>query len=553
MNTTRVLNVNDSEANRYLISRMLGNAGFEIIEAANGAVALELCAEDPPPDIVVLDVKMPGLDGFEVCRRIKADPETARIKILHTSAAHVGIDSKIKGLEAGADAYLFQPFEEPELVATVRSLARLRETERELRSKAERLAGADRRKDEFLAMLAHELRNPLAALTSALAILEGYPERDEVEVKNRSIFRRQITQLTRLVDDLLDVSRVTRGMIRLRREQVDLSPLLEKIVATQRDLPREQGPIPRLALDLPDRPLLVSGDPGRLEQSFTNLVDNAIKYTDADGAITLAARVEPHGPDGRRVIVRVTDTGIGIEPEKLAGLFDLFSQAHVSLARSQGGLGIGLTLVKRLVELHDGTISIASEGHDRGTTVEIALPLLPAGSEDAEGAGAAEAADDRPAEPEAAPPSEDVTGGRHLLVIEDNRDVREAMRELAQIWGHRVSIAEDGQQGVEMALETAPDLALIDIGLPGIDGFEVARRIRGDARGGRVHLVALTGYGSEEHQREAREAGFDDFMVKPGEPATLRELLEGPLRGDARGSSESTPVPVPTASGSTDG
>jgi signal transduction histidine kinase len=524
---SKVLNVNDSEHSRYVISRMLDVAGFDVSEAANGAVALELC-RDPrrQPDVLVLDIKMPGLDGFEICRRLKADPVTSPIKVLHTSAAHVGVDSKIQGLESGADAYLFQPFEEAELTATVDSLLRLRATERELTDKAERLAETDRRKDEFLAMLAHELRNPLAALTSALAVLGGYPPRDDQEKKHRAISHRQTTQLTLLVNDLLDVSRVTRGTINLRGERVDLVELLRRVVASQSELgPGGDGP-PVFTLDLPDQPVVVQGDPGRLEQCFVNLVDNAIKYTGSDARVKVSVASEAAG-DGAAVVT-VSDNGVGIARELLPGVFDLFSQAHVSLARESGGLGIGLTLVQRLIELHGGTISVDSPGRGEGTTVTVRLPL-----DDGDPGAPRHDADDDSDTP--LPREEDRTmipTRRHLLVVEDNKDVREALKELGEIWGHRVSVAGDGQQGVEVALKEAPDLALVDIGLPGIDGFEVARRIRSDRRGDSIHLVALTGYGSREHRQQAEEAGFDGFLIKPGEPATLRAMLDGPLRGD---------------------
>ena len=273
-----VLNVNDHIANLYMVSKMLQNAGFRIAEARTGIDALAMAtAVDARPEVIVLDVHLPDLSGFEVCRRLKADPQTRDIKIVHTSAAFVTSSNKLQGVEAGADGYLTQPFEPQELIATVRSLARLHATESDLITRNEALVAADRRKDEFLAMLAHELRNPLAAIQTGLPLLERHAPHDDVEARAREILRRQTHLLIQLVDDLLDVSRVTRSRIELQLTDVDLARLVVQVCDGFRvrvmELRRQQ-----LTLEVPGAPVIVAGDTGRLEQVLTNLLDNASKY-----------------------------------------------------------------------------------------------------------------------------------------------------------------------------------------------------------------------------------------------------------------------------------
>jgi signal transduction histidine kinase len=506
----KVLNVNDNEVARYLTTAMLRRGGWEVIEASNGMMALEI-VNSAAVDVVVLDVKLPDLDGFEVCRRIKSNPRTAGVKVLHTSATFVSMDKKVQGLEGGADGYLTQPFEAAELVATVRALNRLNQADRELRERADRLAEADRRKDEFLAMLAHELRNPLAAITASLPLIEQREPDNHVERRAREVLRRQTAHLARLVDDLLDVSRVTQGKIDLRFEPVDLKALLTRVVLTT----RERGAAPRaqtLSLTLPDDSVQVRGDVTRLEQVFTNLLDNASKYTDVGGHIRVILEL-PSGGLGPLARVRVRDDGIGIAPDALPFIFGLFAQASVSLARSRGGLGIGLTLVRTLVELHGGEVDARSEGIGRGSEFEVRLPLL-----------AVQPSSDRATDRNAAD-----LNRRRIFIVEDNSDAQQALMDLCEMWGHEVAAASDGLTGVARVLEQRPDVTLVDIGLPGIDGFEVARRLRADARGKDLWLVALTGYGSPEQRASALAAGFDIHLVKPVEVDKLKRLLaEGP-------------------------
>jgi len=504
--TPVVLNVNDNEGARYMTSVMLRRAGFDVIEAPDGATALELA--DHLPDVVVLDVRLPDIDGFEVCRRIRANPRTARIKVLHTSATFVTLEKKVQGLEVGADGYLSQPFEMQELIATIQSLIRLSRAEFDLHDRAEQLLEASRRKDEFLAMLAHELRNPLSAINACLPLLTQQSAANDREARARDIVERQVLHLGKLVDDLLDVARVTQGKIELHEVVIDLTRLLQRVASGARDTkatPRQQT----VALQLPESPIFIKGDPTRLEQIFINLLDNASKYTDVGGTIQVVATPSVH--DGRSWIrIAVVDTGIGMSEDSLSTIFGLFSQANVAIDRSRGGLGIGLTLVKTLVELHGGRVTASSNGLGKGSQFVVELPSLVSDEH-------------RPAPQRRAMPAR--SAPRRILIIEDNTDVRDGLVELCQMWGNEVFTASDGIEGVRVALECKPDIAFVDIGLPGLDGYEVARRVRADGGGGELLLVALTGYGSKEQKARAIECGFDHHLVKPVDTKLLEEFI----------------------------
>ena len=507
MTAPLLLNVNDHAAGLYMVTRILRTAGYRVIEARTGGEALELAQSAEKPALVVLDIRLPDISGVEVCRHLKSDPRTQDIKVLHTSATYVSTDSKIEGLEAGADGYLTQPFEPQDLIATVRSLIRLHEVEQDLQMRNSALVEQDRRKDEFLAMLAHELRNPLASLQLGMPVLRRFPARDELEHKTLDIMQRQVKLLVQLVDDLLDVSRVTRGRIDLHRQSIDLGALVTTVAEGMRErvvVPRGQ----KLAIDVPSTPAHVDGDPGRLEQVITNLLDNASKYSDAGTTITITLAVLT-GQHFAELSVR--DQGIGIDPAMLPRVFDLFAQASTSLARSHGGLGIGLTLVRALVELHGGTIAVESHGRGTGSVFRVRLPLRARGMVSA-------------SMPAAAIPT---AIGRRVLLVDDNADARELLRALCELDGHVVEDAEDGPSGVERGVAFSPDIAFIDIGLPGFDGYEVARRLR--AQGVEAHLVALSGYGSPEHRAQAREAGFDEHLIKPIERDTLLRVIGGAL------------------------
>jgi signal transduction histidine kinase/DNA-binding response OmpR family regulator len=371
---------------------------------------------------------------------------------------------------------------------------------------------ADRRKNEFLAMLAHELRNPLAPIRNAVQILRlRGPEKSELG-DVRDMIERQVQHLVRLVDDLLDVSRITRGKIRLQTEPVEVAVVVARAVETSHpllDARRHQ-----LTVSVPAESLRVEADPVRLAQVLANLLNNAAKYTEEGGRIWLAVERE-----GKEVLLRVRDTGIGIPPHMLASVFDLFTQVDRSLDRSQGGLGIGLTLVHRLVEMHAGSVQAFSAGANLGSEFVVRLPLLPDECfERASGNGVTEAL---------------VQGARHrILVVDDNADAAESLALLLQIAGHEVQSCHDGPAALAAAQAFQPDIILLDIGLPGMDGHEVARRLRAQKEFEKVLLVALTGYGQDEDQRRSREAGFDHHLVKPVEPEALFALFpsrRGPI------------------------
>jgi signal transduction histidine kinase len=507
-----ILNVNDTEGTRYMVTLMLKKAGFDVLEAVSGEAALDQIAQHHP-DLVVLDVKLPGISGLEVCRRVRDAPSGRPIKILHTSATYVAVEAKVQSLDNGADGYLMQPFEPEELVATVRSLLRLNHAEQELLGKADQLRESDRRKDEFLAMLAHELRNPLAAITTALPLVERREPVDDIEQRARKVLHRQVTHLGRLVDDLLDVARVTQGKIELHAETIEIDRLLRRVANNAEQTkarPRGQA----LHVDLPETRVLVRGDATRLEQIFTNLLDNASKYTDPGGAVYVSLRMidDGSGPPVARIVVR--DEGIGMSRETLPTIFDLFVQADVPISRSRGGLGIGLTLVRTLVQLHGGTVEAHSAGIGAGSELAVDLPAI----RDDAGAWAFSYG--------GGPVSGAITSQK-VLVIEDRPDVQEMLKELMEMWGHEVVCASEGVSGVASALTLRPDFAFVDIGLPGIDGYEVARRVRSDPRGKELVLVAITGYGSPEQKIKALAAGFDIHLVKPVDVEQLAAVLAG--------------------------
>ena len=370
----------------------------------------------------------------------------------------------------------------------------------------EALKDADRRKDEFLAMLAHELRNPLAPIRNAIEILRTKsPPEPELDWA-RNVIERQVQQMTRLVDDLLDVSRITQGKIALRRERIQLAEVVGNAVEASRSLVEELGH--QLTVTLPSEPILLEVDPARLFQVLMNLLNNAAKYTNPGGRIWLTAE-----PGGEVVSIRVRDNGIGIAPEMLPRVFEIFTQAEHSMDRSQGGLGIGLTLVQRLVEMHGGTVSAHSEGTGKGTEILIRLPAL--GYEP-----------DR--QPESAIQDKTAADPSRLLilVVDDNRDAAESLAMLLQMWGHEVRMAHDGLAAVEAAAAFQPDVVLLDIGLPKLNGYDAARQIS-QARRSSMVLVALTGWGQDEDRRRSSEAGFDHHLTKPVELEALQKVLAG--------------------------
>jgi PAS domain S-box-containing protein len=367
----------------------------------------------------------------------------------------------------------------------------------------EALQEADQRKNEFLAMLAHELRNPLAPIRNALEVLRLAEATPDLLRQIRETMQRQVQVMVRLVDDLLDVSRITRGKIELRKEPLDLAPVLARAVEMARPLIDEQRH--QLTMELPPDPLRVEGDPVRLAQAIGNLLNNAAKYTAPGGRIWLrAARA-----DGE-IVLRLTDTGIGIAPEMLSRVFDLFTQADHPPARAQGGLGIGLTLVRRLVELHGGRVEAHSGGRGLGSEFVVRLPALP---------------DARPAKSDRTERGGGSGPARRILVVDDNIDSAETLTALLRLWGHEVQSAHSGPEALAAARALRPEIVLLDIEMPDMSGYEVAQRLRNESGLQSTVIVAVTGYGQERDRRRSAEAGFRAHLVKPIDPVAFRTFL----------------------------
>ena len=379
--------------------------------------------------------------------------------------------------------------------------------ETELRERVEALRDSDRRKDEFLAMLAHELRNPLAPISNAVQLLRLVASKEPLLENTRDMIARQVAHLIRLVDDLLDMSRVSRGKIQLQRMPLDLTAVVQQAVETSRPLLDARHH--RLTVALPPDPVRIHGDFVRLAQVVANLLNNAAKYTDERGEISVTVEKAVGGKDTRgEALVRVRDNGRGIDPQALASLFDLFYQVDRNLDRSDGGLGIGLALVKSLTEMHGGKVEARSRGRGWGSEFIVRLPLFQ---------DASPAASVAPAPSPSVPPT-------RILVVDDNRDSAESMASILKLDGHEVWTAHDGNKAVELALRERPAVVLLDIGLPGLNGYQACEAMR---EGGLTDtlLIAMTGYGQEEDRRQSQEARFDAHLVKPVDLPALQQLL----------------------------
>jgi two-component system, chemotaxis family, CheB/CheR fusion protein len=436
-----------------------------------------------------------GLEGFEV----------------ELDFAHIGR----KAMLLNARRFVQESGQRPLTLLAIQDITRRKELERALLQRVEELAAADRSKNEFLALLAHELRNPLAPLRNAVEVLENPGADSSAAERARDMMGRQIQNMSRLIEDLLDVSRITRGEVRLRRERIDLAAFLERAVELIHHLIEARGQ--KLALSLPDEPVYLDADPTRMDQIFGNLLNNASKFTPSGGHLWVTAKLVSDGLENPgEIVVRVRDDGAGMAPETLPRVFDLFMQAERSYDRAGGGLGIGLTLVRRLVELHGGSVEAQSAGLGKGSELVVRLPVSPQRTPepDADTAGST-------ADPGA-------TSLRRILVVDDNEDSADSLALLLRLRGHDVKVAYDGPEALETAGSFHPEVVLLDIGLPGLDGYQVASRLRQRRRNKRVLLVALTGYGQENDQRLAREAGFDHHLTKPVDPQVIYELLARP-------------------------
>ncbi len=478
-----ILNVDDNDGARYAKSRILTHAGFKIIEARTGGDAL-LKAHRENPNLILLDVQLPDINGMEVCRQLKADPTTQTILILQTSASFIGSADKIRGLDGGADNYLVEPIEPDELIANVKALLRLGKVERELRE-------VDRRKDEFLATLGHELRNPLAPLLNSVDLWYAVdPKVTEIHEKIRGTIKRQTKHLVRLVDDLLDVSRIAQGKISLQWEQVELKTFINNAIESSTH--SIQSRHHELSVNLPAQDIWVRGDQVRLAQIMTNLLLNAAKFTHPGGKINLD--IQQHE---QQLIIRLTDNGIGIAEPSIAAIFELFAQDGHIANQMRDGLGIGLSLVRKLVELHDGTVKAYSAGTGKGSTFEICLPV----------------SDINKAQT-AMPVASHTHKPKRVLIVDDNEAAADTLGELLSLGGHCVRMVYTGEEAIEAMSEFNPDVVLLDIGLPNSNGFDVARKLRSLPNAQHFLLVAVTGYGQSALQQSASK-DFDEYFVKP--------------------------------------
>lgn len=468
---------------------MLGGAAVIIPEevvAASSSARLRAFVETQPPwsDLPVLVLTRPGADSVESAQATRT---------------------------LGNVTLLERPLQVTTLLSAVRTAIRARERQYQIRGHLEEREGAERalrladqRKDEFIATLGHELRNPLAPLLTGLELLKAAKIEDPRVTHTTAIMERQIRHLIRLVDDLLEVSRITRGLIEIQRKPLDLGDVLQSVVdATQ---PLVDAANQDLKIELPDEPIAVTGDVVRLTQVFSNLLTNATKYTNAGGRIRVA--LERVG-DRARVIVR--DNGIGIAPAQLSSIFDMFTQVDRSNRRAQGGLGIGLTLVRSLIDLHGGSVEAQSAGPGMGSEFIVTLPIRAT----------------QPARQEA-PTVIAPIPSRRVLIVDDNCDAAETLGELLGTLGAEVKVVDSGARALEVVGEFRPDVVLLDIGMPDMDGYEVARRLRAMPLHATTLLIALTGWGQDQDRRHSRAAGFDHHIVKPPDLARLIRLIAAP-------------------------
>jgi len=522
----KILVVNDDANSLFALTSLLGQwagqEGYEVLAARSGQEALrQVLMHDFA--VILLDVNMPGMDGFETAEAIHQRARSADIPIIFITAFLADELDRLKAYQRGAVDFLFTPVIPQVLHAKISVFVALAMKNEELKKQARQLSQrtteltatnkrlmrevedrqvAERQnhaKDEFLAMLGHELRNPLSAISSAASLI-GLPgvSLDGVG-RAKKIIQRQSQHLGRIVDDLLDLSRAMSGKIRLSRAPLDLATLVASSLETYRATGRSTDY--ELSQDLD--PGWIDGDATRLEQITSNLIDNALKYTPPGGRIEVRTWTE-----NEDVVLSVRDSGVGIAPDLLPHVFDVFVQGSSTLDRAQGGLGIGLSLVRRLAELHGGSIEAESKGPGGGSTFTLRLPRI-------EHLAPASAQTD--SAPEHGKPS--------VLLIEDNDDGREMMAMMLSCYGYEVRHAADGLQGLELASSSQPDLALVDIGLPGLDGYEIARRLRADAATRDIKLVALTGYGSAEDLQRVLDAGFDLHLVKPVDIDHLMQVI----------------------------
>ena len=543
-NLVNILIVDDEPKNLTVLETVLDDPGYRLLRAESGDQAL-LALMSHEFAVLVLDVRMPGMTGFELAQMIKERKKTARIPIIFLTAYYNDDQHILEGYGSGAVDYLHKPVNAPVLRSKVAVFAELhrknREVERanrlllaevaerrraearlaelnasldervrertmELEASEAKLRDANQRKDEFLATLAHELRNPLAPVRNAIHFLKIKGPATPDVAWAADVIDRQVHALAHLIEDLMDISRINQGRIELRREIVALDEVLADAVETIQ--PQIDGAGHKLSLLLPPVKLQVDADRQRLAQAFMNLLSNAAKYTDPGGQIEVRVVAE-----GGQALVSFRDSGIGIAPQRLEQVFEMFSQEEPALKRSRGGLGIGLALTRRLVQMHNGIVTATSEGPGKGSQFQVRLPLV--GS----------VADVAPEVPQLDAIAPEVPALR-ILVADDNRDAAESLGVLLEVMGHEVRRVHDGESAVQEVPGFDPHLVLLDIGMPKLNGYDTCRSIRGLEGGNRRTLVAVTGWGQPQDVERAREAGFDHHMVKPLDVDSLLRVIE---------------------------
>ena len=564
-----VLLVDDQPARLMSYDAILSVLGHNLVHARSGTEALSRLMEMDYAAIL-LDINMPGMDGFETAALIHQHPRFEKTPIIFVTAVHVTDLDRLKGYELGAVDYVYVPVVPEILRGKVQVLIELYRQRRELerlnislaaanealqaekarelgalnltlarantelaeinatlqeqileRERAQwELEAADRRKDDFLAMLSHELRNPLAAIQGSIELMQRKAIEDPQLLWARDVMARQNRHLTRLIDDLLDVSRITRGKLTLQREPVELREIAQFAIETVKPLIDERRHA--FEIDLPDEPLHVDGDAVRLTQIVGNLLTNAAKYTEEGGSIRLSiGRVRGADGNSEQALINVVDNGRGIAPDAMPRLFEPSTHEDRLNSGAHGGLGLGLIVVRGLAEMHGGVVEARSEGTGRGSVFTVRLPAMPP---------QALTLTVQPAGKTSAEPVEAASGLR-ILVVDDNQDSAISMTLLLELQGHEVHIAHAGQTALRVASEKRPDVILLDIGMPGMNGYEVARQLRSQDGFADTLLVAITGYGRPSDVIQTQSAGFDHHLVKPVDYDKLQAVLAAHCRG----------------------
>jgi signal transduction histidine kinase len=502
--TTRILILAPIGRDATLMAHVLGEAGM-VVQITDATELADRLREGAGAVLITEEALEPALMS-RLAGVLARQPAWSDVPFMILTG-HPEVTAKARsftGLGSRANITLIdRPVRMKTLVTTAEAVLRFRRRQYEIRGLMEELEERVQERDRFLAILGHELRNPLGAILLASQMVD--PESGMLEQEYVSRIERQTRHLTRLVNDLLDLSRVTSGKIVLKKRLVDLTTLVQEVMQTLEAISNEQKL--EIVYDCDEEKVLVLGDPTRLDQIISNILTNAMKYTPSGGHV----RVRLECADGE-AILRVIDDGVGIAGERIDRIFELFAQAENAIGRSQGGMGIGLALVRNLAELHGGSVGVSSEGVGKGSEFIVRLPL-------AESDGTSSAPSERRA---AAADGESIT--RRIVVVEDNPDVRELLRLKLKRLGHEVEAANDGESGVQMILTEKPDIAFIDIGLPGMDGYQVANQIRNEL-GDSICLVALSGFGQPEDKKRALDAGFDEHMTKPAEMADIERVL----------------------------